>query len=157
MGSGKTTLGRKLANKLNQPFFDLDAEIERLEGEVVSGIFEKNGENYFRKVESEVLRKIINEHASFVMAVGGGTPCHCNNMEMINQSGTSIYLKYNAGILTSRLINAKTKRPLIKNLNEEELIVFVENKLVERELFYEQSNFVVEKTNIKVENLWFFL
>jgi len=154
MGSGKTTLARKLAKKLNQSFFDLDQEIESREDLTITQVFEQKGESYFRTKEREVLSDVVNKEEKFVMSVGGGTPCFHENMELINLSGTSVYLKYNAGILTSRLINAKIKRPLIKGLNESELKEFVTNKLIDREPFYKQSKFVVENNNIKVEDLF---
>ena len=153
MGCGKSTLGKKLANKLYKPFFDLDDEIERSEGFSINELFEKYGEDYFRKKEKEILADIILNNESFVMSVGGGTPCFYDNMEVIKQSGSSIYLKYNAGILTSRLINAKSKRPLVKNLSEIELKVFIQNKLNEREEFYLQADFILEKNNLRVEDL----
>ncbi|MBL4594834.1 MAG: shikimate kinase [Flavobacteriales bacterium] len=153
MGSGKTTLGKRLANKLNKTFFDLDAEIEKDEGKSIDEIFSTHGEIYFRKLESSVLNKVINGHDNFVLSLGGGTPCFNENMELINQSGASIYLKYNAGMLTSRLINAKTKRPLIKDLNELGLKAFVINKLMERENYYNLSKLVAEGDNLKIDEL----
>ena len=132
---------------------DLDDEIERSEGFSINELFEKYGEDYFRKKEKEILADIILNNESFVMSVGGGTPCFYDNMEVIKQSGSSIYLKYNAGILTSRLINAKSKRPLVKNLSEIELKVFIQNKLNEREEFYLQADFILEKNNLRVEDL----
>ncbi|PCI93896.1 MAG: shikimate kinase [Flavobacteriales bacterium] len=153
MGCGKSTLGKKLANKLYKSFFDLDDEIERSEGFSINELFEKYGEDYFRKKEKEILADIILNNESFVMSVGGGTPCFYDNMGVIKQSGSSIYLKYNAGILTSRLINAKSKRPLVKNLSEIELKVFIQNKLNEREEFYLQADFILEKNNLRVEDL----
>jgi len=72
---------------------------------------------------------------------------------LINQSGISIYLKYNSGILANRLLNAKTERPLIKGKNKEEIIDFIDKTLTERKIFYEQSKFIVEKDNVKVEDV----
>jgi shikimate kinase len=157
MGSGKSTLGKKLANKLQQTFFDLDTEIEAVESRSISEIFENSGEDYFRKIERETLLNLIEKNNDFVMSIGGGTPCYNNNMDLINQTGLSIYLKYNPGILTSRLINAKKNRPLIKGKNKEELMEFIENTLLERELFYNKSQFVVEKNNVKVEDVIFLI
>jgi len=153
MGSGKTTLAKKLAKKLNRSFYDLDHEIEAAENLTITQIFEEKGEEYFRKIESKSLKIILAKEEEFVVAVGGGTPCSFGNMKLIKDSGTSIYLKYNAGILTSRLINAKVKRPLIKKLNEEELKTFITNKLAEREVFYKQCKFTLEGNNLKVEDL----
>lgn len=153
MGSGKTTLAKKLAKKLNYNCFDLDFEIEKNVGVSIPQVFEEKGEEYFRSLEHETLRNVINNNERFVLSVGGGTPCFYNNMDVINENGTSIYLKYNAGILTSRLINAKAKRPLIKNLGEVELKAFVEAKLSEREKFYKKSKLVIASNNIKIEDL----
>lgn len=153
MGSGKTTLGKKLAKKLNCSFFDLDKEIEKVAVLSVNEIFENHGETYFRELESKILKSLILNNKNFVLSLGGGTPCYHKNMELINNSGISVYLKYNAGILASRLINAKTKRPLIKNLDENQLKAFVTEKLTEREAFYNQAKFVVESNSVRVEDI----
>jgi shikimate kinase len=153
MGSGKSTLGKKIANHLHVSFFDLDNEIENEEKSTVAQIFEKEGEEYFRLIEQKVLTQLINEEAVSVIALGGGTPCFYDNMKLINQSGTSIYIKYNSGILCSRLINAKITRPLIKGKSEQELKNYIENTLTQREVFYKQSKFIVEANNIKVEDV----
>jgi shikimate kinase len=153
MGSGKTTLAKKLAKKLNRSFFDLDQEIERRENLTITQIFEQKGECYFREIESKTLKTILDIELSFVMSVGGGTPCFYDNMKVINVSGISMYLKYNAGILASRLSNAKVKRPLIEALNEEDLKTFITDKLAEREAFYKQCKFTLAGNNLKVEDL----
>ncbi len=153
MGSGKTTLGKKLANHLNKEFIDLDKEIEKQTQKSITEIFEKEGEAYFRKIEKEVLEKFCNNQQSFVMALGGGTPCFYNNMELINKSGVSIYINYNAGILASRLKSAKIVRPLVEGKSEDELKLYIENTLLERAVFYTQSQFTLNKDNIKVEDV----
>lgn len=153
MGSGKTTLAKKLAKKLSRPFFDLDQEIEKNEQLSVSQIFDKKGESYFRELEVKALKDIISKNEYFVFSLGGGTPCFFNNMKLIKECGVSIYLKYNSGILASRLIAAKVKRPLIKGLNEEELKKYITDKLSERERFYNQSNYTLAGNNLKVEDL----
>lgn len=153
MGSGKSTLGKKLANKLSKPFYDLDLIIEEGENKTITQIFEQKGEDYFREIEKKALQELINTNSEFVLSLGGGTPCFYNNMEFINANGTSIYLKYNVGILHSRLINAKTKRPLIKNKTDEELKQFVTEKLAKREMFYEKANLIMEDKNITVDSV----
>lgn len=153
MGSGKTSLGKKLAKKLNLPFFDLDQRIEEQEHCSIDEIFNKKGEDYFRALETVVLKDTIATKPSFLLSLGGGTPCFNNNMDIINQSGTSIYLKYNAGILTSRLLTAKQKRPLIAGKNAEELKQFVEELLVKREPFYNQSKIIFEGATISIEEI----
>jgi len=153
MGSGKSTLGKKLAKQLSLPFYDLDDEIEAQEKKTIAQIFEEKGEDRFRKIETQLLKKLTQQSTSFVLALGGGTPCFYDNMKIINQSGTSIYIKYNAGILCSRLINAKAQRPLIAGKTKEELLSFIEETLIVREEYYNQSQFIVEGNNIKVEDL----
>lgn len=153
MGSGKTSLGKKLAKKLNLPFFDLDQRIEEQEHCSITDIFNKKGEDYFRALETAVLKDTIATKPSFVLSLGGGTSCFNNNMDIINQSGTSIYLKYNAGILTSRLLLAKQERPLIAGKNKEELKQFVVELLTQREPFYNQCQLIVEGNNITTDTI----
>lgn len=153
MGSGKTSLGKKLAKKLNLPFFDLDQRIEEQEQSTITEIFNKKGEDYFRTIETVVLKDTIDNHPSFVLSLGGGTPCFNNNMSIINQSGISIYLKYNGGILISRLLLAKQQRPLIASKNKEELKQFVVDLLTQREPFYNQCQLIVENNNITTDTI----
>lgn len=153
MGSGKSTLGKKLANKLKLQFLDLDQLVEEQERCTVTEIFDNKGEDYFRELETAILKDTIATNPSFVLSLGGGTPCFNNNIEFINSTGTSIYLKYNAGILTSRLLAAKQERPLIAGKNAEELKQFVEELIVKREPFYNQSKIIVEGANISIKEL----
>ena len=153
MGSGKTTLGKKIAKHLNKTFLDLDNEIEKQEGVAVEEIFSKEGEVNFRQIEKNVLRKFIASEEGFVMALGGGTPCFYNNMELINDSGISIYLKYNAGMLVSRLVNAKSVRPLLLNKTKMELRKYVENTLEQREKTYSECQYIIEGDNVGVEDV----
>lgn len=154
MGSGKTTLGKKLANKLGYAFFDLDELIEEQEKLSISEIFSKQGENYFRTVEQKILNDKLDTNQPLVLSVGGGTPCFFDNMEFINKQATSIYLKYNAGMLYSRLSSAKAKRPLLTEKSDEELKDFIKKTLSEREGFYNQSKIVVESNNITVDTIF---
>lgn len=153
MGSGKSTLGKKLAKKINQPFFDLDVVIEEKENKTITEIFEQEGEEYFRKIEQNTLKELVTTNSNFVISLGGGTPCFYDNMEFVNANGASVYLKYNSGILHSRLINAKTVRPLVKDKTDDELKLFIEDKLTEREVFYNQAQLTVEAKNLRVEDL----
>lgn len=153
MGSGKSTLGKKLANKLKLQFLDLDQLVEEQERCTVTEIFDNKGEDYFRALETAVLKDSILTNTDFVLSLGGGTPCFNNNMELINQAGKSIYLKYNAGILTSRLLAAKQERPLIAGKNEEELKQFVVDLLTQREPFYNQCQLIVEGNNIAADTI----
>lgn len=153
MGSGKSTLGKKLAKKLNQPFYDLDALIEKAANKSIIEIFEHEGQEYFRELEQHTLKELTNNNNDFVLALGGGTPCFYDNMNFINANGCSIYLKYNSGILCSRLINAKAERPLLKDKPDEQLKSFIDEKLIEREKFYLKSRFIIENKNITTNDI----
>ena len=153
MGSGKSVLGRKLSKKLKISFIDIDELIEIKTGQKVSEIFSNKGENVFRETEHECLKEIIlNEN--IVVATGGGTPCFYDNMEIINNNGISVYLKYNPGILASRLISSSIERPLIKQLNDKKALkLYIEELLEKREKYYLKSKYVIEEKNISVKKL----
>jgi shikimate kinase len=148
MGSGKTEIGKLIAKKTNLPFLDLDNLIEKECSKTVNQIFSEKGEIYFRKIEHELfVRKIMSEE-SFVLSLGGGTPCYANNHEMLLVEGvTSIYLKASIETLNKRLLNNRNNRPLIKTLTEEELSEYIAKHLFDRSYYYNQS-----KNTIVVDN-----
>ncbi len=153
MGCGKSTLGKKLANRMGIPFLDSDAEIEKGVLMSVGEIFGAFGESRFREIETEFL-DTLNEEGSFVLATGGGMPCFHRNMDKLNALGTTFYLERSPKELANRLFNAKTKRPLIDGLSESDLLRFIEDKLAEREEAYKQANFVLsreEQTPAQIE------
>jgi shikimate kinase len=118
-GSGKTTLGKQLAEELLLLFVDLDKEIEKREGMSVQEIFAKQGEDHFRMVESQVLREWAGSKKGFVMATGGGAPCFHNGIGIINETGLSIFLDEPVTELLRRLMQ-KTDRPLLNTGDKEE-------------------------------------
>ncbi len=142
MGSGKSTVGKNLSEKLKLNFIDFDTYIEVKEKKPVSEIFEKQGEEKFRELEKKYLDEVI-KNDDVVISLGGGTPCFNNNLETINKNGISVYLKMEVEALVKRLINAKRKRPLIKGMNEEDLKFFIEANLEKRNSFYNQSKHIV--------------
>ena len=143
MASGKTSKGKKLARKLEVDFIDLDEEIERKEGQSITTIFEVKGEAYFRQLEADVLRR-IPETTKAVIALGGGTPCFHENMKYVNEHGTSIYVKRAATTILGRLRQNKAKRPLVANLTDEELKVFISENLKKREAFYTKAKLIFD-------------
>lgn len=156
MGSGKTTIGKKLANYLKYEFVDLDKLIEVKAGMSIVDYFEIHGESAFRELEKEVLQKAhFGENA--IIATGGGTPCYDDNMAWMNTHGQVVYLSMPPKALASRLENSKADRPLIRNLKGDELVDFISNKLKEREPFYNQSKFVVSASDLTAERLAFYL
>ena len=152
MGSGKSKKGKKLASLLNYVFVDMDEWIEQQEGCSITEIFSKHGEEYFRKIEYGALQKII-EMENVVISTGGGTPCYFDAMQLIKNNGVSVYLQATPAHLKNRLMLSKKKRPLVENLNEEELQTYIENKLQEREKFYSQAHHSISAVDLKAEQL----
>lgn len=137
MGCGKSTIGKKLANRLGYHFIDLDIYIEQKYMSPIAAIFQKQGEAHFRQLESKSLHEI--QGFGQVIATGGGTACFYDNMDWMNRQGTTIYLELSPEALFSRLVNVKYKRPSTKDLSDEELKQFIIQKLDERKPFYEQA------------------
>ncbi|WP_395811195.1 shikimate kinase [Daejeonella sp.] len=156
MGSGKTTIGKKLANYLTCDFIDLDKLIETKVGMSIVEYFELHGESAFRDLEREVLQK-TDFPENVIIATGGGAPCFGDNMLWMNENGLVAYLSLSPKALASRLENSKTDRPLIRNLKGDELEGFISAKLAEREPFYNQSKFVVSASDLTAERLAFYL
>ena len=102
-GSGKTTLGKPLAAYLRYRFIDLDREIIQQENKTIPEIFSTSGEAYFREVESALLKKWASSPDPFVMGTGGGAPCFHNGIDIINSSGTSVFLNAPLHALVDRL------------------------------------------------------
>ena len=152
MGCGKSTLGKKIANKLEIPFVDSDREIEKKYKKSIGEIFGEHGESHFRMMENEFVDS-LNVKDEFVLATGGGMPCHNNVIEKLNELGTTFYLERSAKELTNRLINAKAKRPLIEGMTSEELEFFVEEKLDERKEYYQNANFTLDRADQNVKEV----
>ncbi len=151
MGCGKSTKAKQLANRLNCAVIDLDAEIVKHVGQSIADYFAEYGEEAFRKLESETLKTFPYPEIC-VVATGGGLPCFFDNMDWMNDNGRTVYLEMTAAQLVSRLGN-REKRPLIKGMNDEQLLTFIENKLEERDLFYKQSKVIVDAFNLDAELL----
>lgn len=153
MGSGKSTLGKQLARRLNYRFIDQDEYIEQKTGISVADYFTRFGEAAFRKLEHDSLKELV-QFDDAIISTGGGAPCFYNNIDIMNENGIAIYLKMKPEVLKNRLKNAKTERPLIKGKNEEELIEFIRTKLKEREPFYLKARHVIESMDLKPEDLF---
>lgn len=155
MGAGKSTIGRHLAKILEYTFIDLDDYIEEKEGQTVKEIFENKGEIYFRKAETKWLSEITTHQDNIVLAVGGGTPCYGNNIEMMNMDNVvSIYLKLPPGYLANRLFNERSGRPLISHLNTiEALTEFVGIHLFERQSYYHKAKLTIAAEHKTVADL----
>jgi shikimate kinase len=146
MGSGKSTAGRKLSSVLGWSFIDLDKKIEEHTGKTISEIFSQQGEEYFRSIEANVLKN-LKSHSNTVVSTGGGAPCYNDNMDYMLETGLTIYLKLTPGQLKSRLSGSKGERPLIKDLDEESLLGFINEKLDYREKWYNRAEIIIEGIN----------
>jgi shikimate kinase len=152
MGCGKTTLGKKLANRLNFKFIDSDILIEQKNAKSVQEIFEKMGETYFREQETKIIDELSNENY-YVLSTGGGMPCFNDNMSKLRNIGTIFYLKLSPFELAKRLNEAKKVRPLILNKSEDEIYEFVKEKLNQRKIFYEKADYVLKGKDQNVKKI----
>lgn len=149
MGSGKSTLGEKLAMELKIPFIDSDKVIEEIANMSIAAIFKEKGEETFREMESMFIQSLANI-PSFVLSTGGGMPCFNNNMLFLNELGLTVYLKNTSDVLADRLLNGKNARPLIEGKSKQELIQFIDDNLLQREKFYSLAKLTVENNSQEI-------
>jgi len=152
MGAGKSRLGKELAEALNLPFIDSDAQIERKEGKNITEIFWTNGEAYFREKEVEFVHEVAEKDA-FVCATGGGLPCFHNLMQDLNEIGTTFYLKNSTETLVKRLYNETDTRPVLAQLSREELAEFIVKAVKAREPVYALAHFSLNENEQTVEKI----
>ncbi len=151
MGSGKTTIGKKLASLMNYNFVDLDDRIEQETGRSIPELFQK-GEHDFREIETMVLRS-LSEAPNTVISTGGGTPCFNDNIAWMKSHGITIYIQMTAGSLFHRLSLSKKERPLLSGKSDVELMEYITDTLREREFFYQQSHYTVKGENLDAKTL----
>jgi shikimate kinase len=152
MGSGKTHWGTRIAEKLQIPFYDLDAVIANNEGMSISEIFLKKGEEYFRYIEKQTLEDLVNKEENFVLSAGGGTPCFFNNIKFMKRSGKVLWLNTSLEALNQRLMKEKISRPLLKGITENGLRSYIIRKLSERKMYYEQADLMVHEETTDLES-----
>lgn len=151
-GSGKTTLGKQLAEAMNLHFIDLDAAIEEKAGTSIPEIFKTQGEGDFRILERETLHELVGEQDSFVMATGGGAPCFHFNMDTMNKHGITIYLDVNPGDLALRVMDAGIEhRPVFKSYDHQDLIEEIREMKERRTSFYEEAKIKIRDNQITLE------
>ncbi|MFN0032569.1 MAG: shikimate kinase [Flavobacteriales bacterium] len=152
MCSGKTTLGRQLAEELRLPFFDLDDEVEKSNGETIEEIFETRGEATFREMERDELKDLVANQRKFVIATGGGTPCFFDNMKLMLQAGHVVYLDVPVAALLQRISASKASRPLVFGLQADDLKKFTEDKVLERSQVYINAHHILSGENISLRD-----
>ncbi len=148
MGAGKTFWGNKIAEWHHIPFVDLDAYIEQQESRSITDIFVEEGEAYFRKQEHACLAEIIDKYEQLILACGGGTICLEANRRLMKNKGKIVYLKTDMITLVERLQKNKTSRPLLHFSQEVSLEDQLTALLQRRQVFYEQSDHIIEMNQI---------
>ena len=150
MGSGKTSMGVKLAENLGLTFVDMDHYIEQKYHKTISQIFEESGQDAFRKIEHNCLHEVA-EFEDCVIATGGGAPCFFDNMEFMNHRGLTVFLNLSTEQLAQRLENSRAgKRPLIANKKGDELRQFISEGLSNRISYYLKSKVSVSGTDDEI-------
>ncbi|MEQ8425015.1 MAG: shikimate kinase [Cyclobacteriaceae bacterium] len=153
-GCGKTTIGSKLAQSLKTSFVDLDHEIVKGEKQQVAVIFEKLGEQQFRVIEQKYLKNFCASQENFVMATGGGTPCFFDNLELINNSGVSIFLDTATNEIANRMMKTElAKRPMFANQNVATVAGRVAELRSQRIQFYNKAHIILSGDEINPEGI----
>lgn len=143
MGSGKTTIGKALAQQLGISFYDLDWCIESRYHMTIPQIFDEKGEEGFREIEKRMLHEVC-EFEDIVLSCGGGTPCFYDNMDYICSMGDVVYLKCTPEVLAVHLTMGKVERPLIKGKSSEELAQYINETLAVRDPFYSKAPYKLD-------------
>lgn len=149
MGSGKTTIGSKLAQKLSYYFIDSDQEIEDQEGCSITDIFSKKGEKYFRQVEQKVIREIIDRDEEIILSLGGGSYINDEIRELLSQKAITIWLSASIDTILHRIGNKKN-RPLLGSNNKRRVL---EELSAKRNPIYKKADYKFDTTNENHEEL----
>ncbi|MDP2059158.1 MAG: shikimate kinase [Flavobacteriaceae bacterium] len=146
MGSGKSAIGKSLAELSSLPYIDLDDFMVESENMSIDQIFSQKGEIYFRKKEHQYLLELLNFPGQKIIALGGGTPCYHDNISLLKTEGiVSIYLKTSIETLANRLKSETEKRPILKRFSAPEgLTEFIAKHLFERQYYYSQADFIIQ-------------
>ena len=149
MGSGKSTHGRKLAKALNAEYVDLDVYITRKLNKTIQEIFENFGEQFFRDQETEAIKEVIAEKKEpVIISLGGGAVCFNDNIKLVKKNGLVVYLETHENVLRQRLLRSRNKRPMLKDMNETEVLSFIKTKIKERSKFYDQADIKINGLNL---------
>ena len=151
MGVGKTSVGKKIAKKLDFKFIDTDYEIEKLENKTISQIFEDYGEEYFRTLETRVLKNSLKEK-NIIISTGGGIITSKENYEILKNEKNVIFLDASVETIISHLYNETNKRPLLKN--SKNLSDKIESLLsIRYEKYKEVSDILIKVNNKNIDEV----
>jgi shikimate kinase len=142
--SGKTTFGKLLAERLMLEFIDLDEYIENREGKTIPEIYTERGEESFRRLEWKALKEVAVRHDNIVISTGGGAPCHCDNMTLMEKYGDAIYLRVSDRLLITRLSEAAKDRPIVLGKSHRELQEYITDLRNRCEHHYKRARYIVD-------------
>lgn len=151
-GAGKSSIGRRLAARLNWHFVDTDSYFETKYHISIPDFFAKYGEDFFRICEANVLKEVL-KMKQVVISTGGGMPCFFDNMSLIVSSSRAVYLKLSPKSLATRLALSHKMRPLVMGKSLEEITEYVEKTLVEREVFYSRAQITMKGESLVLDDL----
>lgn len=151
-GSGKTTVGKKLAQKLQYSFLDTDKLIERELGTTINELFQTKGELFFRQMEKQLLLHYPFPEKT-VISTGGGMPCEQENLSILKKSGLIIYLKQTPQILCHRIMHSQQTRPAMHGKNKEQQLKYLMETLHKRQPFYEQADYIITSSKDCIKTL----
>jgi len=146
---GKSHWGKLLATHYSVPFTDLDELIERTSGRTITEIFSQSGEDAFRALEHQCLDKLLTtETTSQIVASGGGTPCFFNNIDLMKQHGTVVWLNASIPYLLKNAASDTAGRPLIAAT--EDPAIRLKQLLQEREPYYSRAHYILQVEDISL-------
>ena len=147
MGAGKSTVGRLLADKLGWYFVDIDNAFEEIHGLTPAEYIRQYGLEDFRRKEKYVVEDLADQspYEKVIYATGGGYPCWEDNMDCLQELGTSIYIRWKPEHLAKRLsLTDLSERPVLQGRTEKELLEFIAPQLSAREPFYSRANHIID-------------
>jgi len=153
MASGKSAVGKALAQKKSMQFIDLDDFIEKKENLSIPEIFENKGEIYFRIKEGDYLLELLNSEKDMIISLGGGTPCYGNNLDFIKNNSFSIYLKASIDTIFNRLRDETSQRPLVSTIGKKNLKEYIAKHLFERNPFYEKADTTIAVNDKEISEI----
>ncbi len=151
MGSGKTTLGRWIAREHGYTFLDTDDMIELKQQRSINDIFASEGEEYFRNLETDMIKSLADRDDKVVISVGGGLPVREVNRKLMRRAGKVVYLRTSVDELEKRL-KGDTKRPLLAGGNVREKIIALMDK--REALYLDAADVVVDTTGRRFEQIY---
>lgn len=148
MGTGKTTIGKILAGRLNKEFVEMDEEVERREHRKIAAIFREDGEEHFRRLEKELLEE-ISDKKNLVVSCGGGLICREENLSLLKKTGIVFSLTASASSIHERT-KKYAHRPLLDIDNP---LKRIEELLLARAYYYNQAHYVIDTDKLLAEQV----